>query len=73
MKIERSFVIINLDNLKHNYHQILSKMSANERMACVVKANAYGHGIVEISKLLNKFGIYDFAVATIDEAICLRK
>jgi serine/alanine racemase len=39
----------------------------------VVKANAYGHGAVPISTYLNRIGIHAFAVATIDEAICLRK
>ena len=39
----------------------------------VVKANAYGHGEVEVSKKLNEIGILDFAVATLDEGIILRK
>ena len=72
MKIERSFVTINLDNLKHNYHQILSKMSANERMACVVKANAYGHGDTVIAKELESYGVDFFCVASLSEALRLR-
>lgn len=39
----------------------------------VVKANAYGHGDVEVSKALNRAGVYSFAVATITEGIDLRK
>ena len=39
----------------------------------VVKANAYGHGIIEISKKLEQIGITDFAVATLKEGITLRK
>lgn len=39
----------------------------------VVKANAYGHGDLELSRALNRFGVYSFAVATIDEGIGLRK
>lgn len=39
----------------------------------VVKANAYGHGSVEFAKTAQKVGVYYFAVATIDEAITLRK
>ena len=39
----------------------------------VVKANAYGHGIIIISKYLTTIGINDFAVATLEEAILLRQ
>ena len=72
MKIERSFVTINLDYLKHNYKQILSKMDCNEKMACVVKANAYGHGDVVIAKELESFGVDFFCVASLSEALRLR-
>ena len=39
----------------------------------VVKANAYGHDLVKIGQKLNKIGIYDFAVATLEEGIKLRE
>ena len=39
----------------------------------VVKADAYGHGAVEVSKYLQSLGIMHFAVACIDEDIELRK
>ena len=39
----------------------------------VVKANAYGHGDIQISKILQNSGITDFAVSNIDEACRLRK
>lgn len=39
----------------------------------VVKANAYGHGIVEISKYLNKFGVEYFGVAFTDEGALIRE
>lgn len=39
----------------------------------VLKANAYGHGIVEMSRVLRKFGIKYLGVATLGEAIMLRK
>lgn len=72
MKIERSVVTINYNNLRHNYNQILSKLNANEKMACVVKANAYGHGDKEISKKLEEFGVDFFCVASLSEALNLR-
>lgn len=72
MKVERSFVTVNLSNLKYNYEQIKSKMYPNEKMACVVKANAYGHGDKEISKELENFGVDFFCVASLSEALNLR-
>ena len=38
----------------------------------VVKADAYGHGDVDVASVLQEAGVKDFAVATIDEAIKLR-
>jgi len=39
----------------------------------VVKANAYGHGIVRVSRILNRLKIQYLGVATLDEALVLRK
>ena len=41
-------------------------------MCCVVKANGYGHGAVQLSKLYEKLGADYLAVANIEEAIQLR-
>ena len=39
----------------------------------VIKSDAYGHGAVKIAKLLSDNGIHSFAVATLPEAMELRK
>lgn len=39
----------------------------------VVKANAYGHGDIQIASALQKIGVCDFAVSNIEEACSLRK
>ena len=39
----------------------------------VVKANAYGHGDVQVATTLQKLWVYDFTVSNIDEACALRK
>lgn len=69
----RAWVEIDLSNLEYNINQIKKIISDKTKIMAVVKANAYGHGIVEISKKLNEIGIFDFAVATLDEGIILRK
>ena len=69
----RSFLRICLSQLKLNYKIIKSISPASKRVMIVIKANAYGHGDVEVAKILSKEGVTDFAVATIDEAIHLRE
>lgn len=63
---------INIDNLLHNIKQIKKKVN-NSEIIGVVKANAYGHGAIEISDILVKNGIKKLAVANIVEAIELRE
>ena len=43
--------IIHLENLKYNYHLLKDQLNDVPIMA-VVKANAYGHGVIEISRTL---------------------
>ena len=63
--------IIHLDNLSYNYHLIKDQLN-NIPIMAVVKANAYGHGVIEISKALRDVGVKFFAVFTFNEAIELR-
>ncbi len=72
-KQDRAWIEINLDNLEYNINQIKSIISNKCKIMAIVKANAYGHGIIEISKKLNEIGIQDFAVATLSEGIKLRE
>ena len=55
-----------LNRLRENYQYIQSKVGTAKVMA-VVKADAYGHGIVEISNLLVDEGIHGFCVALVSE------
>lgn len=69
--MKRSMIYINKNNLLFNYHQVLSEY--HKTVCAVVKANAYGHGIPQIVKILNEEGVRFFAVATLLEAIEVRK
>lgn len=63
--------IIDLAALKHN-HQVIRQQTPNSKIWSVVKANGYGHGATRIAQALA--GDTDgFAVATLDEALELRK
>ena len=64
---------INLSNLIHNLNQVRSKISPGCKILAVVKANAYGHGSIEVSRELENAGVDMLGVATVDEGICLRE
>lgn len=63
-------VTIDLAALKHNFKQV-QKYSANSNIMPVIKANAYGHGMLQVADALDEAD--GFAVAQIDEAIALRE
>lgn len=68
-----SYVEINLDNIAYNMQQIRRKIGDNVAIAAVVKANAYGHGAVETAQTIMENGGDYLAVATLTEALELRK
>lgn len=69
----RSWIEIDLRALRHNVTQFLQVLKNKDQFMAVVKADAYGHGAVRISKELNAMGVTNFAVATLSEAIELRE
>ena len=69
----RSWIEIDLQALRYNVTQFLQVLKSKDQFMAVVKANAYGHGAVRVSKELNAMGITNFAVATLSEAIELRE
>ena len=64
---------ISLEAIRHNCSAIRDVLGEKVDIMAVVKANAYGHGIVEISKVLQKLKIKYLGVATLDEALVLRR
>ena len=69
----RAFVEVDLNSLEHNVSVLEKIMPSGCRLMAVVKANAYGHGAYETAVHLDRIGVRAYAVATIDEGICLRK
>lgn len=65
-------VRVNLDAISHNYRQ-LRQLAGNALVMPVVKANAYGHGLVEVAQHLEAERPPYFGVATFEEAIALRE
>ncbi len=68
----RTFAEISVENLVHNWLEI-KKVAADDRFICpMVKANAYGHGDVQIAKTLQNAGAETVGVCLIEEGFILR-
>ena len=70
---KRVYTRINLDNIQKNMQTVRDKFGDDMIILGIVKANAYGHGAVEIARALVEFGAEMLGVAAIDEAIELRE
>jgi len=64
---------IDLGAVSHNLRQIRSFIDKKVEILPIVKANAYGHGILQVSRVLVDNGIKYLGVATMDEAMKLRE
>ncbi|NLU52733.1 MAG: serine racemase VanT catalytic subunit [Clostridiaceae bacterium] len=69
----RAWIELDMNNLRHNIKVLKSFLPDRCSIMAVVKANAYGHGLVEMARELNKNGIRSFCVATVQEGVELRK
>lgn len=73
-KCNRVKAVISLDAVEHNFHEMRKNIAQDTKMIAVVKANAYGHGAVQIAHLIQNYDyIWGFATATAEEALALRK
>lgn len=70
---KRTWAEISLENIRHNYRAIRSSLPAGCRFLGVVKADAYGHGALRVSRLLQEEGADYLAVSCLDEALELRQ
>ncbi|NLB33683.1 MAG: alanine racemase [Tissierellia bacterium] len=68
-----TYVEINLDNIAFNMRKIKETVGDEVAIAAVVKANGYGHGAVDIAQTIMENGGDYLAVATLTEALELRK
>lgn len=66
------YLEINMDNLANNYNEIRRIVNLHTEIMAVIKANAYGHGSVELAKMYEKIGVDRLAVSIISEAVELR-
>jgi alanine racemase len=70
---QRAWVEIDRSALKHNVRQIRRLLAPNTTIMAVVKADAYGHGAIDIARTVVAEGVEWLAVATVTEGIELRQ
>ena len=70
---KRSWIEINLSQLRANYNIYKKSLKRDVEIMAVIKADAYGHGDVQVARMLSDLGVRLFAVSNIDEAVGLRE
>ena len=73
MSSSSTWAEIDLDALVHNFKEIRKKVGPDVGVMAIVKAQGYGHGMVQVSRVLEKEGINYFGVTSPSEAFLLRK
>ncbi len=71
--LRRTWADVSLDNLAHNYQLLRAMVPSDCRFLGVVKADAYGHGALPISRRLSELGADYLAVSNMEEAVQLRR
>jgi len=72
-KLNRAWAEIDLDAIAHNTREIKKLTGDRVELMGVVKADAYGHGVLEVVRTLLDNGVSRLAVSMLDEAIQIRK
>lgn len=72
-EVRPAIVEINLDNLAFNINNLRKTIDKNTLIMAVVKANAYGHGAIEASKVFLNNGAHRLGVSILSEGIELRE
>lgn len=70
--LPRVTATIDLGAIRHNLAKV-REAAPQSRVMAAIKADAYGHGAVEVARTLADAGVDAFAVACLEEAVVLRK
>ena len=73
MLLRDTVISVNTDILAKNMEAVTAMVGPNVAVMAVVKANGYGHGLDEAATVFMAHGARYLAVATLDEALTLRK
>ncbi len=70
--LRHNYVTIDLAAIRHNYHVLRDHVPAHVQVMTVIKADAYGHGMIPVAQTLEREGVEYFAVALVEEGMALR-
>ena len=70
---KRAWAEVDLDCAEYNFKLIQQQIKSDTKICCVIKANAYGLGAVELAREYARLGAGYFAVSNIEEALQLRQ
>ncbi len=73
VKGQRSWIELDYAALRNNVNEIRRIMHDGTKILAIVKDEGYGHGAFEMTKELQKMGVDAYGVATVDEAVAIRK
>lgn len=71
--LRKNRVLIDLDALRNNYRLVKEHVPSTVNVMCVIKADGYGHGMLETAQALSEAGAKHFAVAIPEEGVLLRE
>lgn len=64
---------LDLEALESNYAEIRRRIGPHKQIIASIKADAYGHGAVEVARTLSNLGVYALASASFGDAVGLRR
>ncbi|MFD1465860.1 alanine racemase [Lapidilactobacillus mulanensis] len=67
-----TYIEVDQQAIYHNVHETKNRLHDDTELFAVVKADAYGHGLIPVARVCREAGATGFCVATMDEAIALR-
>ncbi len=71
--LRHNYVTVDLAAIRNNYLVMRKQVPQDVRIMPVIKADAYGHGMIPVAKTLAGEGVQDFAVALVEEGVALRR
>ena len=69
----RSYVLVSREQIARNYRAVRAVVGPGVEVAAVVKADAYGHGALEVSRAVTAEGARWLAVSSVEEGVTLRR
>jgi alanine racemase len=71
--LRNTWVEVNLNNIVNNIREVRNNLKGNAKIGAVLKANAYGHGAIEVAKVMIEENVDYLCVASLNEALEIRK